>query len=63
VKPLYAFTGGIVLIGVWIVLAFVMAIPSGWVHFPLAAGVTLIAVGIIQTSPLSSLRYREGNDT
>jgi len=51
VKPLYAFTGGIVLIGVWIVLAFVMAIPSGWVHFPLAAGVTLIAVGIIQLAP------------
>jgi hypothetical protein len=51
VKPLYAFACGIVLIGAWIVLAFVMAIPSGWVHFPLAAGVTLIAVGIIQLAP------------
>jgi len=63
VKPLYAFACGIVLIGAWIVLAFAMAIPSGWVHLPLAAGVTLIAVGIIQTSPLSSLRSGEGGET
>jgi hypothetical protein len=51
VKPLYAITGGFLLLGAWIVLAFVMAIPSGWVHLPLAAGVTLIAVGIIQLAP------------
>ena len=33
---------------VWIVLAFGMAIPSGFVHIFLAVGVVLIAVGIVQ---------------
>ena len=32
----------------WIVLAFVVAIPSGWVHVPLAGGVVLLAVGIVE---------------
>lgn len=31
----------------WAVLAFAMAIPSGWVHGPLAVGVVLIAIGIV----------------
>jgi hypothetical protein len=52
-KPVVAFLAGVVLIAVWVVLAFVMAIPSGWVHVPLALGVTCIAVGIIQTQPTS----------
>jgi len=62
-KPLYGIGGGILLVGLWVVLAFGMALPSGWVHLPLAAGVTLIAVGIIQTSPRSPLRTGEGDET
>lgn len=31
----------------WIYLAFGAAIPSGWVHVPLAVGVVLVATGII----------------
>ena len=34
---------GIVLLILWVVLAFVMAIPSGWVHAPLAPGCILLA--------------------
>jgi len=32
----------------WVVLAFAAAIPSGWVHMPLAVAVVLIAVGIVE---------------
>ncbi len=32
----------------WAILAFAMAIPSGWVHAPLAVGVVLIAMGIVE---------------
>lgn len=35
----------------WGVLAFVMAIPSGWAHLPLAVGVVLLAKVIIDTRP------------
>jgi hypothetical protein len=35
-------------LAVWVVLAFGMAIPSGFVHVFLALGVALIAVGIVQ---------------
>lgn len=31
----------------WIILAFVLAIPSGWVHIPLAAGAVLTAKAIV----------------
>lgn len=31
----------------WIVLAFVLSLPTGWVHALLAAGVVLLAVGIV----------------
>jgi hypothetical protein len=34
-----------------VVLAFVLAIPSGWVHLLLAAGAVLIAAGIVETDP------------
>ncbi len=34
----------------WVVLAFALAIPSGWVHLPLALGVALIAVGIVEAN-------------
>ncbi len=30
----------------WIILAFVLAIPSGWVHLPLALGALLVAKAI-----------------
>ena len=38
----------LVSLAVWVVLAFAMAIPSGFVHIFLAMGVVLIAVGIVQ---------------
>jgi 1,4-dihydroxy-2-naphthoate octaprenyltransferase len=50
-KPMFGYVAGLGLIAVWVVLAFVMAIPSGWVHVPLALGVTCIAVAIIETPP------------
>ena len=34
----------------WAVLAFAMAIPSGWVHLPLAVATVLIAIGIVEAS-------------
>lgn len=43
--------GGVACVGLWIVLAFVAAIPSGWVHLPLAIGVTLIARGLVLIPP------------
>lgn len=47
--PRVAFGGAIALSAVWIVLAIVIAVPSGWVHLFLAVGATLIAVGIVRT--------------
>ncbi len=38
--------GALICILLWIYLAFVAAIPSGWVHVPLAVGVVLVATGI-----------------
>jgi hypothetical protein len=32
----------------WLVLAFGAAIPSGWVHIPLAVAAVLVAVGIVK---------------
>jgi hypothetical protein len=51
VKPLIAVLGGAVCVAVWIVLAFVVAIPSGWVHILLAIGVVLFSVAIIESAP------------
>ena len=34
-------------LGAWIILAFGLAIPSGWVHVPLAVGTVLIAMGVV----------------
>ncbi|MFQ6045295.1 MAG: hypothetical protein ACE5PT_02915 [Gemmatimonadales bacterium] len=42
-----AAVGAIVCLALWVALAFVVAIPSGWVHVPLAAGVILIVVAIV----------------
>jgi uncharacterized membrane protein (DUF485 family) len=36
-----------VMLALWIVLAFVAAIPSGLVHIPLGAGVVFITRGIV----------------
>ncbi len=35
----------------WIILAFVLAIPSGWVHLPLALGAVLLAKVIGEGRP------------
>ena len=51
-KPVVGYMAGLALIVVWVVLAFVLAIPSGWVHVPLALGVICVAVAIIQTPPV-----------
>jgi 1,4-dihydroxy-2-naphthoate octaprenyltransferase len=51
-KPLAAALGGLACIALWAVLAFVLAIPSGWVHLPLAIGVVLMATAIILTEPV-----------
>lgn len=34
-------------LAIWIALAFVFAIPSGWVHIPLIVGVLLIVRAIV----------------
>jgi hypothetical protein len=39
--------GAILCLVLWVVLAFVMALPSGWVHLPLAIGCILIARAIV----------------
>ena len=39
----------LVLLALWVVLAFVMAIPSGWVHAPLAAATIFVAKAIIDS--------------
>ncbi len=46
-----AWIGVAICLVAWIVLAFVLAIPSGWVHVPLAAGAILVAVGIAGGEP------------
>lgn len=33
----------------WAVLAFGVALPTGWVHVPLVLGVVLIAVSIVKS--------------
>jgi hypothetical protein len=39
--------GGAVLLVLWVLLAFVFAIPSGWVHAPLALGCVLLARAVV----------------
>jgi uncharacterized membrane protein (DUF485 family) len=39
----------VVCLVLWVILAFVAAIPSGWVHLPLAGGAVLLAVGIVES--------------
>ena len=39
---------GLICLVLWLVLAFGLAIPAGWVHVPLAAAAVLIAVGIVK---------------
>jgi len=51
IKPAFALAGAAGCIALWVVLAFVMAIPSGWVHIPLALGACLIAIAIIESNP------------
>jgi uncharacterized membrane protein len=37
----------VVCLAAWILLAFVLALPSGWVHVPLVAGVLLVVRAIV----------------
>ena len=39
---------GLALLVLWAIVAFVVAWPSGWAHLPLAAGVVLVARGIVE---------------
>ncbi len=36
---------------VWITLAFLLALPTGWVHIPLIVGVLLIVKAIVDGKP------------
>jgi len=40
---------GLAVIALWIVLQFVIQVPSGWIHLLLAAGVILVIRGITFT--------------
>jgi len=42
-----SFIVAVTMLALWIVLTFVAAIPSGWVHIPLGVGVVFIARGIV----------------
>jgi hypothetical protein len=46
-----AFIAGAVFLVIWIVLAFVIAVPAGWVHLFLAAASVMIARGIVLSPP------------
>ena len=43
--------GAIVLLALWIVLAFVLAVPSGWVHVCYAGSTILVARRIVVGAP------------
>ena len=51
VKPAFALAAAALAIVLWVILAFVMAVPSGWVHVPLAIGACLVAVAILESNP------------
>ena len=51
-----ALLAAIACLALWIVLAFVIAWPSGWAHVPLAVGVVLIVKAIVEADE----RRREG---
>lgn len=55
-----SFVSGALLVIVWIVLAFVIAVPAGWVHLFLAAGTVMIARGII-LSPAADTVEKEAD--
>jgi len=46
-----AILGTVGLLILWIVLTFVMAIPSGWVHVPLVLATLLLVKGIVDQQP------------
>lgn len=47
----FSFFSSAALFVVWVLLAFVVAIPSGWVHLPLAGAAILVARGIALGGP------------
>ena len=48
-RPLVTLLTAAISLALWIVLAFVGKIPSGWVHLPLALAALLVAKAIIET--------------
>lgn len=44
----------------WVFLAFVAAIPSGWAHLPLAVGSVLLVIGIVQSGRRVGIGERRG---
>ena len=38
---------GVACVVMWIIVAFVIPLRSGWAHVPLGVGVVLIAMGIV----------------
>ena len=44
-------TLAVLLLAVWIVLAFLIALPSGWVHLCYAGGMLLVARRVVIGAP------------
>jgi hypothetical protein len=61
-KSGWIFAGAVGCLGVWIFLAFVAAVPNGWVHIFLALGTTLVGVAIVEGGPADG-GGRTANDT
>jgi uncharacterized membrane protein len=45
-----ALVAAIIALAGWVVLAFMVAWPSGWAHVPLAVGVVLLVKAIVEAS-------------
>ena len=43
--------GAVVMLALWIVLGFVVALPTGWVHLLYAGGVMLLARRVVAGAP------------
>ncbi|MFQ5702604.1 MAG: hypothetical protein ACE5HT_01125 [Gemmatimonadales bacterium] len=50
-KQSFIMPGAIFSIVLWVILAFITQLPTGWVNLPLAVGVVLIAVRIATGKP------------
>lgn len=45
----WSLLAAVVCLAAWVILAFVIALPTGWVHAPLAIGTVLIAAAIVES--------------